>query len=650
MLIEKKRLLFIIVGLFLNFVVKAQVDTVDFEAMFEQMDELTYSNPDSAISIGQKAYKLAVNKSDDKNIAYSLYYLGGIFDIQGLYEEAYSYYFDALKIFEKINDKKGIGGCLNCIGIVLWEQSELSSDKVKKQKLLKSLEYINKALEYYTEIGYIKGRAVCYMNRGIVLDDYYQLLDNLTEQNNYILMSMDSYSEAIKSFDLINDIRSKADCYLNLASLYYDYFVNDFDSVFTETEFVNVEKYYTDALSLYEQSNDLYGIAMTLENLAAIKLEHAESEHMKTQYIDLAIKDALKAVSYADSVNSLFIKYDAYLVLYKAYKNKNQLDKALLYHELYIETKDIVHQTEQLDAIEEMETRYNVEKKEQQIKLQDIEIQQTRYKNTVQKYVIIATIGFILIIFVFLVVLYRLSHQRRKINKILTEKNDELSNLNATQNRLMSIISHDLKSPLSAFYSITSSLKTKFDKLERQEIDNYFDRMLNSSVALKLQLENMLNWSINQTKKISVHKSIYKLNIVVYKVVMILQEFANEKSIIIENNVTEDIELETDSRLLSIVLNNLISNAVKFSPDNGKVVVCAEKNTNKTRIFITDFGIGMTREETVNLFNKNLNVAKNENTGTGLGLIVSKDLVEKLGGKISVSSEPGKGTEFKIEL
>lgn len=212
----------------------------------------------------------------------------------------------------------------------------------------------------------------------------------------------------------------------------------------------------------------------------------------------------------------------------------------------------------------------------------------------------------------------------------------------------MSIISHDLKAPLSAFYSITSSLKNKFDKIERTEIDRYFDRMLNSSVALKLQLENMLNWAINQTREITVNKSSYNLHILVYKVTMILQEFANEKGISIENQTDENIEFETDSRLLSIVLNNLISNAVKFSPKNSKILISAKKENEKLTISVKDFGIGMIKKEAENLFKNRLNLTKSEVKDTGLGLIVSKDLVEKLGGKIAVKSELNEGTEFLI--
>jgi signal transduction histidine kinase len=214
----------------------------------------------------------------------------------------------------------------------------------------------------------------------------------------------------------------------------------------------------------------------------------------------------------------------------------------------------------------------------------------------------------------------------------------------------MSIISHDFKAPLSAFYSITYSLKSKFDKIDRKEIDNFLNRMLNSSIALKLQLENMLNWAINQQQEIRVSKSSYNLSVLCYKVVMILQEFANEKLIKIENEIDEAIEIETDGRLLSIVLNNLIANAVKFSPNNSVINLSAKKNKKRIVISVKDSGIGMSKNIAENLFLGNNNTANNENNGTGLGLIVSKDIIEKLGGKIWAESEQDKGTTVFIEL
>ena len=645
----KTLLLFILITVFcLSTRGQNQIDSLEFQRMFDLIEDLSYSNTDSAISVGNQTLEFAIAAEDQFNKAYSLYYLGGLYDIQGLYEKAYIHYFDALQIFEEIGEKRGIGGCLNCIGIVLWEQSELASDSVKKEKLHKSLDYTDKALSYYLDINYKKGIAVCYMNKGIVYDDYSFLADNIDLGNERREKSIENYEKALKIFDELEDYRSTADCYLNIASMYFQ--------IFTEKGEINkkqydlVIEYCNNALKLYEESNDLYGISMGLNNIAQIKIEYYKSNKTNKTNLFSAIDDAKKSLLFADSISALFLKYDAYFTLFNANKLLNKYKDALYYHELYSATKDSVHQTEQLEVIEKMETMYNVEQKEQKIKFQKIEIQQANYKNTIQKYILIGVIFFTILVIILLLNLFRLNKQKRKANLELKDKNLQLQNLNSTQNRLMSIISHDLKAPLSAFYSITNSLKTKFDKIERQEIDKYFDRMLNSSVALKLQLENMLNWAINQSRKINVDKKHTNLHIVVFKVVMILQEFAKEKNIILENKIDENLEIETDGKLLSIVFNNLISNAIKFSNKGGKIIISSEKKSKKIILSVKDFGAGISKADVENLFSNQNKITQKENSGTGLGLIVSKDIVEKLGGKIWVESELNIGTEFFVEL
>jgi len=129
-----------------------------------------------------------------------------------------------------------------------------------------------------------------------------------------------------------------------------------------------------------------------------------------------------------------------------------------------------------------------------------------------------------------------------------------------------------------------------------------------------------------------------------------LQEFANEKSVVINNTIGNDIEMNTDGKLLGIVLNNLIANAVKFSHKNDKIDISAVKNQNGLTISVKDYGVGMSRHDMANLFVSQEKISEKENSGTGLGLIVSSDIVKKLGGKIWVEGELGKGSEFFIKF
>jgi len=618
-------------------------DTIVIQSLIKLYEVFEYSNTDTAIYYCKQALYISKKTRQKKFEAYTLYYLGGLYDTQGLYELAYDNYFKALELFEQQNDKKGLGGCFNCIGIVLWEQSEQASNSVKKIKLIKALEYIDKGLKYYTDIDYKSGMGVCYMNNGIVFNDYAKLAENKQTEIKRFNSAIDNYKQATEIFENINDTRSISDCNLNIALLYYDIYLNEKDKTLTKKKYEIIKEYLEKAKKQYIECNDLYGEAMALKNLATIKIDYSKTQENNQSLLHDAIKYAKKSLNYADSLDALFLKYDAYFSLFKAYKGLNMYETALKYHELYSDTKDSVLNAKKSKTIEEMETRYETEKKNVEIK--ELTIKNIQNENTKLIFLFIA--GFLLFVSLIMIFFFR---QKNKLNKILNKKNEELKQLNFTQNRLMSIISHDFKAPLSAFYSITNSLKTKFDKIERSEIDNYFNRMLNSSVALKLQLENMLNWAINQSREIKVSKKLTNLNIIALKVVIILQEFANEKSITIENKIDESLEILTDGKLLSIVLNNLIANAVKFSGSNSKIIVSAIKNNDKTILSVKDFGEGISKVNAENLFSGKKNKSEHENSGTGLGLIVSKDIIEKLNGKIWADSKLNKGTEIFIEL
>jgi len=412
--------------------------------------------------------------------------------------------------------------------------------------------------------------------------------------------------------------------YANIAGIYRE-----------KGEYNKALEYAFKALKIDTTLHDLYGEAADYNEIAFSYKGLKQYEKAK-QYLYKSLKIVRKIKAYDLEINLLKDFSDTYSEI-----GNNK--KALEYYKQYASLKDSLLNKIKNKQIVEADKKYETQKKNTEI--QQLKIDQIEDKN--MQIIFLLIIISLAVVSFFLIFFFR---QRIKINSVLRDKNSQLKQLNSTQNRLMSIISHDFKAPLSAFYSITNSLKTKFDKIDRNEIDRLLVRMLNSSVALKIQLENMLNWAITQQREISVSKSTYNLHILSYKVIMVLQEFANEKSITIENNINEECEIKTDGKLFSIILNNLITNAVKFSKFNSTVYISAKRNNEKVILSVKDDGIGMNEETKNGLFLGNKNSESNENTGTRLGLIVSKDIITKLDGKIWVESKLSEGTEFFIEF
>ncbi len=616
-------------------------DTLAIKSYLKLYEEFEYIDIDSAIYYCKQALDLSKNAKNKKLEGYSLYYLGGLYDTKGEYETAYTLYFDALKIFEKINNKQGLGGCFNCIGIVLWEQCEQASKEVQDKKLSKALEYIKKGLKYYTDIDYKMGIGVCYMNNGIVYNDYGKVADNNEIKNDRFNKAIENYKKAIESFKIINDERSIADCNLNIALLYYDIYLNKKESILSTPEYNRINKYLISANNQYKVSNDIYGIAMTLKNLSTINIDYSKSQKDKKSFLDISIRYAKESLKYADQLDALFLKYDAYFSLYKAYKQLNITDTALIFHELYLTTRDSVLDAKKTETIQEIETKYETEKKNGQIK--ELTIKNIKSESTKTIYLIVA--GFLFLVSVIMVFFFR---QKQKINILLNSKNEELKRLNTTQNKLMSIISHDFKAPMSAFFSITSTLLAKLDALKKDDVAKYLKRMQNSSLGLKIQLENMLNWSISQSSEIRVNKTTFNLSNTISKLLIVLEEFANEKHIRLYYLNENELIINSDERLVSIILNNLITNAIKYSNEQSEVQISAEKKENRIILIVKDQGIGIKEVDLKNMLSNDNSYHKINDTG--LGMVVSKDIIKKLNGKLSAESKLNIGTTFYIEL
>lgn len=574
-----------------------------------------------------------------------LYYYG-----RSIVDSASYYYLQSAKAYRELNIPKKMAKVYNNVGAIYYKQAQYDS---ALRYFLESLKIKEQILPSGERVATDKELAASMINVGAFyykLENYPEALKYLRQAaqlsekanyNNYLSIALNNIASAFNTLDqydsaiyyhykngqLAKKLSSKkmlSRFYTGLANVYQK--TGDYDSSIY---------YFTKSIEVHNKLQDISGLAIVQSDLAEL--------YYKTKKYDSALLYNEKAIESAKKAGDLEIEQIAYASLSKIYKQINDYKNAYKYEKLYSELNDSINSMNSEKLIVEMQTKYETEKKNTQIQKLKIEnLESENEKNTFRLISIsLFLIALLLIVFIW---------QRVRMNRILKEKNEELQRLNDTQNRLMSIISHDLKSPLSAFFTITNTLKNKWQKISRDETEEYLGSMLNSSIALKLQLENMLNWAINQKREINVNKTRINLQIIVVKVIMVLQEFAREKNIEIENNVPEDLEVYTDGKLMGIAFNNLISNAIKFSNPDSKVIVSAEKKNGKVFIFVKDFGAGMSPEQVEHLFTGDQIALRHKNSGTGLGLIVVRDIINKLGGKISVESEPGKGTQFTIEL
>lgn len=243
--------------------------------------------------------------------------------------------------------------------------------------------------------------------------------------------------------------------------------------------------------------------------------------------------------------------------------------------------------------------------------------------------------------------------KRKQTEEEIKLKNDELQKLNADKDIFMSILAHDLISPFNLILGYLDILANNLRKYEMDIIEKQIKIVNNSAQNAFYLLEDILMWARSQSGKLSFEPREYNFKISCDKVVETLKPNANIKSITINVIETEKIIVFADSNMLNTILRNLISNAIKFTNNGGNINIYAKQNTSFITISVSDNGIGMDHEVLSKLFNITemySTIGTANEKGTGLGLLICKEFVEKHGGKIWVESELGKGSEFKFTL
>jgi len=235
----------------------------------------------------------------------------------------------------------------------------------------------------------------------------------------------------------------------------------------------------------------------------------------------------------------------------------------------------------------------------------------------------------------------------------LQKSEQQLKELNATKDKFFSIIAHDLRSPFTSIIGLSEILANDTE-IELQQCKEFSSLIYQSARKTYTLLENLLLWARSQTSKIKNEPQELLLKELLSIVINYVQEEANFKEIKIIDNVNEKIKVYADFDMLTIVLRNLLSNAVKFNKVRGEVTIESSQKEDIISISVTDSGIGFKPEEISGLFridvNKIMIGSGNQEKGSGLGLILCKDLVGKMNGTIEVESEIGKGSCFTISL
>lgn len=440
---------------------------------------------------------------------------------------------------------------------------------------------------------------------------------------------------ANKSLNLLmnrNDDDFRMNNYIMLIAAYRD--KRDFDKAhYYEKQAFSELKHLED----YSYVPSLFG---NLARLATVEKKPERVIELMNQCIDFCKKNDLPDEYYYDQYNSLAIAYEFVGNYKKAYETirlssfinkkvkRKEIEKQILGQQLMYETKQ---------------------------KDQELTFQKTRYMYQF----IIFIIAFIFIGIIIYIILKR-NRDIKNANSVITSKNDQLEifnkdlhELNATKDKFFSIIAHDLKNPIGSFKQMTEVLSKDYSHFSENEKIEFIESMKDSSKDLFNLLENLLSWSRSQQGSIKCNLEPAYLSMVVSNTFSHLSAQSKSKNIELQNKIPNELRVKIDANLTSTVIRNFVSNSIKYSNENSSIEVFTESFNNEVVVVIKDYGIGMDTSTKDNLFridSTSSKIGTGGEKGTGLGLIVCKEFIEKQGGRVWVESELGKGSAFKFTV
>ncbi len=249
--------------------------------------------------------------------------------------------------------------------------------------------------------------------------------------------------------------------------------------------------------------------------------------------------------------------------------------------------------------------------------------------------------------------LEKISNEQKKLNRKLRESEKGLKVLNASKDKFFSIIAHDLKSPLSALLGYSEFIQNDFDNLSEDEIKYFSGNIHHVAKSLNELLENLLQWSRLQTKRLKYSPEIINIRKISENVISIYKANALKKSITIVNKISNELLLWADENMVQTMMRNLLSNAIKFSYKSGEIIIDSEVSEKNIEVSVIDSGVGIGEEELKDIFNiarQRINEGTDEEKGTGLGLMLTKEMVEQNKGDIKIYSHKDQGTKIVISL
>jgi len=543
------------------------------------------------------------------------------------YINTLKFYIEALAIAENNNQKELIAESNNKIAIILKNQKNYQE----------AIRYLKKSLATWQQLGNSLNSTKTTINIAgnlAMLGQFDQSLEYLFQAENY--------AREIKKTKLLSDIM------ISIANIYS-----------FKSDIKKAEIYYMKAVKLKKTLRDKKGLAITYNNIGIFYLRYANYQQGE--------KYAKLALNHAKKLDLSKIEMSSCKGLSFIYSKQKKFENAFGYQSRFVQLKDSLYNIQKTKQLAEIRTKYEAEKKEQQIKILENENQLNQIEIKSRKRERNSLAAGIVIIILSLFFILRAYREKKKINTLLKDKNElieqqksnlsqqnkELNRVNSTKDRLFSIIAHDLRSPMSSMEGLSGIIRRLLVSGKTEKLDAVAQHIDQTVNRLNSLLDNLLNWSLSQINGLKVNKEAVCLKNVILYSADVQKPALDAKQISLNVVIDNAIEVYSDQNMLRTIVRNLINNAIKFTPSGGKIRISASSEGNRVLVSVKDTGIGIPPEKLDHLFEMSgskISAGTNGEKGTGLGLCLCRDFITLNKGDIKINSEMGKGTEVLFSL
>ncbi|MDH4057209.1 MAG: ATP-binding protein [Cyclobacteriaceae bacterium] len=630
--------------------------------------EYRLSDPDSTIYYCTHAYEIGVTLNLQKDLSRPLSFIGLANAYRGDYKTSFEFHTRAIEVAQQQEDSIQLAYSHNNFGRLFFDQGDMT----RAYNHLVSSRIIFENLNDPTGLAYVyRSLASIHKSQGdlpkalrralqayelrVQLNDPRTLLSALMELG-LVYSEMDNSEEANKCFEKADSIATRINDEISQAEIQMGW--AEFLIAHNDTASGHILAHH--AFSMVKDTENVRLLPRALLLMGHVHFEINEFNEARV-YLEKAIQSTLDS--------HLDIQRDAYLYLSKIHERAGRTSEATFAFNKHLIIKESLQSIELARQIEKLQFQLEIEKMEREnelLKINDASNDSIIRQQQLENIILIVVVTFITALFVMQLrnstkrknnneKLSRQNHeidvQRKEIakqNEILETRNQELSELNHEKDTLMNIVAHDLKSPLNHIKGLSELIE--MGKNLSQDQVKYMGLLKESTHTGLDLISDLLDVNALEANR-EPNYSYFNLGTLLEERVSVFQSYAKTKSIILKSEIQFQELFFLDQKYLTRIIDNLISNAIKFSSENSTVEVSIAKRKGLCSIKVKDQGPGFIQEDLKFLYHKFKKLSARPTAGessNGLGLAIVKILVERLGGKIDLQSEPGKGSTFEI--